>query len=79
MGYVNKRIRNRSPSNPHAVTEGTGVNTRGGQVLMRYQHLWFHFKVRPLLRDKADRFRVFRRPHCNNMTDGLSACQFKEE
>ena len=46
-----------------SLKEGTGVNTRGGQVLTRYQHPWFQSKVRRLLLGQADGLREFRRPH----------------
>ncbi len=53
MGITRKQVntRKRCPrvARQCSVKEGTGVNTRGGQVLTRYQHRWFQFKVRHLL------------------------------
>jgi len=51
-------------------TPGTGVNTRGGQVLMRYQHPRFQFKVRHLLLGQSRPPSCITSPPFNNVTDG---------
>ena len=78
--YTRKQgtTRKRCPRVAPNEKEGTGVNTRGGQVLTRYQHSWSQFKVRHLLLGQADRFVYFVAPMQQRDRRSLPPANFEQ-